>query len=115
MASPSTLSFTIYQFAANEYYFKLKNGADELLLTGNRCYSRMQCENDITSVRLSAGRPNAYETRTGLNSFFLFVIKNAEGVIIGKSEALAIEHERDKMMLLVKNFVRTAHVNDMTI
>jgi uncharacterized protein YegP (UPF0339 family) len=113
MGPQSTLSFTIYQFAENEYYFKLKTAAGELLLTGNPCYSRMQCENDIMSVRISAARPKAYEIRMTLSNFYQFVIRNTEAVIIGKSELFAIERDRDKVMTLVKNFAGAAAVNDM--
>ncbi len=70
------LSFTIYQTAADEYYFKLKTSASELLLTGNRYALLQPCKNDIASVRLNAGRAGAYERRMTLSTCFEFVIRN---------------------------------------
>jgi len=108
------LSFTIYQIADREYYFKLKTAAGELLLTGNRYPSIQACRNDIICVRLNAGRAGAYERRMTLNTCFEFVIRNLEGQMVARSQAYVSSHTRDKMMEIVKSLAREAAVNDLT-
>ena len=77
--------FTI-KTSGNEFYFNLKAGNGEIILTGERYKSKQGCNNGIASVKKNASVESRYDTKTSKDGKTYFNLKAANGEIIGTSE-----------------------------
>ena len=77
--------FTI-KTSGNEFYFNLKAGNGEIILTGERYKSKQGCNNGIASVKKNSTDVNRYDLLKSKNDKYYFNLKAANGEIIGNSE-----------------------------
>ena len=67
-------------------HFNLKASNGQIILTSEKYESRKSCENGIESVRKNSGNDARFERKTAKDGSPYFVLKAANGEVIGKSE-----------------------------
>jgi uncharacterized protein YegP (UPF0339 family) len=77
--------FEIRQNKNSEYYYVLKARNGEIILTGEACYTKAACENDIKSVKKNSHYDERFERITTKNGKHYFRLKATNGQIIGES------------------------------
>jgi len=77
--------FEIIENKKGEYYFVLKARNGEIILTGEACYTKATCENDIKSVKKNSHYEERFERLTTKNGKHYFRLKATNGQIIGES------------------------------
>ena len=97
-----------------QFYFVLKAGNSEVILTSEMYQSRASAENGITSVRTNSPHDERYERKTSSNDKFFFNLKAANHQVIGSSQMYAAEASRDKGIESVKTNGPTGTVKDLT-
>ncbi len=69
-----------------KHHFNLKASNGQVILTSEKYESRKGCENGIESVRKNSGNDGRFERKTAKDGSPYFVLKAANGEVIGKSE-----------------------------
>ncbi|MBO6793329.1 MAG: YegP family protein [Balneolaceae bacterium] len=78
------------------FYFVLRSQNNgEVILTSEMYTTKSDCENGIESVKNNASDIENYERKTSKNGEPYFVLKAANGEIIGRSEMYSSEVNRD--------------------
>lgn len=106
--------FTIFKGSNDQYYFNLKASNGEKVLSGEGYISKSSCLNGIESVKTNAPIDDHYEKKVSGNGKYFFVLKAANGEIIGVSEMYDITHGRDKGIGVVKLEAPDAQIEDKT-
>jgi uncharacterized protein YegP (UPF0339 family) len=88
---PSSGRFELKQSASGQYYFNLKAGNGQIILSSEMYNSKKAAENGIESVKRNAADSKRYERKTGQNNQPYFVLKAGNGEEIGKSETYSTE------------------------
>ena len=70
-----------------KYFFNLKAGNGEVILSSQMYASKSSCKNGIASVQSNAGSADRYDRRTNKGGKDYFVLKAANHQVIGNSEA----------------------------
>ncbi len=78
--------FVIKSNATGKFYFNLKAGNGQVILTSEAYEARAGAENGIAAVRKNAPDDNRYERKTSKAGEPYFVLKAGNGEIIGMSE-----------------------------
>lgn len=96
----------------NQYYYLLKaTGNSRLILSCEGFSSKQKCLDAINYIRGKAADDDFYErTSTYLN--YIFVVKSAEGVVIGKGEHYTIESARENSIETIKSESEKAILQD---
>lgn len=106
--------FELKKSKSNDYYFVLKAGNGEVILTSEMYKSRSSAENGIESVQKNCGMDERYEKLTAANGKFRFNLKAANYQIIGTSELYDSEKSRDAGIKSVKENGKSTTVKDNT-
>lgn len=94
--------------------FNLKAGNGEIILTSERYTAKSGAENGIESVRENSPFDERYDRRTSSANQPYFVLKAANGQVIGKSEMYSSTAARDNGIESVKSNGSTTAVSDLT-
>ncbi len=78
--------FEIKRAKDGQFYFNLKAGNGEIILTSEMYKQKASAENGIESVRKNAQDENRFEVRKAKNGQDYFVLKATNGQEIGRSE-----------------------------
>jgi uncharacterized protein YegP (UPF0339 family) len=78
--------FVVSKGADGQDYFRLKAGNGEVVFTSQGYKSRKSCLNGIESVRKNAQDPKRFECQVAKDGREYFVLKAANGQVIGKSQ-----------------------------
>ena len=78
--------FVAYTGKDGKHYFRLKAGNGEVIFTSQGYAARKSCLNGIESVRTNSPNDDRYDRLTATNGSPYFVLKAANGEVIGKSE-----------------------------
>ena len=108
--------FQIYKDTKGDYRFRLyaKNG--EIILHASEGYASKQgCQTGIASVKANAPYDARYDRRISSNSQYYFVLKGANGEIIGMSEMYYSTSGRDNGINAVKRDAPGAPTEDLTV
>lgn len=106
--------FQIYKSSNNsQYYFRLKAGNGETVLSSEGYTTKQSCENGITSVKANAPYDSRYERKDGYVNY-TFNLKATNGEIIGRSENYTTSSGRDNGIEVVKRIAPNAIVEDLT-
>lgn len=106
--------FTIKKSSANnQYYFNLKAGNGEIILSSEGYTSKQSCENGIASVKSNAPYDSRYEKKDG-SVYYTFNLKASNGEIIGKSETYTTKQGRDNGIASVKTNAPGASTEDLS-
>lgn len=105
-------------------YYKLKSGAKfsftlhaanhEVILTSQSYESKASAENGIASVQKNGADEASFDKRTSVSDQPYFVLKAANGQIIGNSEMYSSEAARDKGIASVQANSPTTEIKDLT-
>jgi uncharacterized protein len=106
--------FTLFKGTNGSYYFNLKAGNGEKVLSSEAYTYKSSCETGIASVRANAPLDIRYEKRRSVNAQYYFVLKGSNGEIIGTSEMYYSETSRDHGIGVVKKEAPGASVEDLT-
>lgn len=78
--------FVIKTGKDKQFYFNLKAGNDETILSSEGYTTRTSCKRGIASVMKNAGEATRYETLTSKSGKLYFVLRAANKKVIGRSE-----------------------------
>jgi uncharacterized protein YegP (UPF0339 family) len=106
--------FEIKKSSNDKFYFNLKAGNGEPILTSEMYESKQGCENGIDSVKKNAPNDENYERKTASSNQYYFNLKAGNGEPIGKSEMYESKQGRDNGIESVKTNAPTAEVVDLT-
>lgn len=107
--------FEIFQSKNKEYYFRLKAGNGEAILSSEGYTTKANCQNGIKSVQNNATDDNRYERKTANSGKFMFNLKATNGQIIGSSQQYSTEQSREKGIESVKTNGVTTHIIDLSL
>jgi uncharacterized protein YegP (UPF0339 family) len=85
----------------NQFYFHLKAGNGEIILSSEGYTTSQACLNGVASVKQNAPHDKQYD-RNYNNGSYTFNLKAGNGGIIGRSESYTTASARDKGIEAVK-------------
>lgn len=107
--------FEIFQSEkSQEFYFRLKAGNGENILSSEGYASKEACKNGIESVQKNASEKGNYEVKTSENGKSFFNLKAANGQVIGKSQMYAADGANAGIESVISNCAECSVV-DLTV
>ncbi len=106
--------FEIFSGKDEQYYFRLKAGNGEPILSSEGYVAKASCLNGIESVKKNAGDEKNYAKLTAKNGEAYFTLNAANHQVIGRSEMYSSAQARDKGIASVIKNGPTATVSDLT-
>lgn len=104
--------FHIFKSTVNaQYYFRLKAGNGETILSSEGYTSNQSCRTGIASVKVNAPIDSRYERKDATNNY-RFNLKAANGEIIGRSEGYTTSVARNNGIAAVKKDAPDAPIED---
>lgn len=98
----------------SEYYFNLKAGNGEIILTSETYKAKTGAKKGIESVKINSSRKDRYESKASPSGKYFFVLKAGNREVIGRSEMYESETSRDSGIESVKTNGPSADVADLT-
>ena len=95
-----------------DFYFNLKAGNGEIILTSEMYKSKASCDNGISSVKENAPKDEKYVKETAANGKHYFNLKAGNGQVIGSSQMYESTSGRDNGIESVKKNAPDAEVVD---
>jgi len=106
--------FEVFVSSRNlQYYFRLKSGNGEIILSSEGYVSKQGCLNGIASVKINAPYDSRYERKDSYQNY-TFNLKASNGEIIGRSENYVSSAGRENGIAAVKRDAPEARVVDLT-
>ncbi|KGO78684.1 MULTISPECIES: YegP family protein [Flavobacterium] len=93
-----------------DFYFNLKAGNGEVILSSEMYKSKASCDNGISSVKENSPSDERYDRKTANNGKHYFNLKARNGQVIGSSEMYESAAGRDKGIESVKKNAPDASV-----
>lgn len=106
--------YDLKKSSSGEFYFVLKGGNGEAILTSQMYESKASAENGIASARQNCEFEDRFERTTAANGKFHFNLKSPNQQVIGSSELYATTESRDEGISAVMQNGRTGTVHDKT-
>jgi len=106
--------FVITKSSNGEFRFKLKAGNGEVILVSEGYTAKAGCNNGIDSVKENSQNDSRFEKKTATNGKHYFVLKAANGQVIGTSEMYESTSGRDNGINSVKTNAPGATVDDQS-
>ncbi|RWR03648.1 hypothetical protein ED28_01280 [[Pantoea] beijingensis] len=106
--------YEIFSGKNGQFYFRLKAGNGEVILSSEGYVSKSGCQNGIDSVKKHAANDNNYHRLEANNGAPYFTLKAANHQVIGQSEMYSSTQARDKGIESVQKNGPTATVADLT-
>ena len=97
----------------NQYYYRLRSGNGEIILSSEGYIAKSSCLYAIDSVRINAPIDSRYERNDRIGNY-TFNLKAANGEIIGRSESYTSSGARENGIAAVKRDAPGAPVEDLT-
>jgi len=97
-----------------QYYFVLKAGNAEVILTSERYTTRAAAENGIASVQKNSPDEAHYERKTASDGRYHFNLKAANHQVIGSSQMYASQAAREAGITSVKGNGPSTTIKDKT-
>ena len=107
------LTFSIYKTIDGEFYFRLRDVADRILLTSRHYKSMTSCINDIYWLQ-AYKEFDVLEKSEGNDVRHLYYIVRPEGSVLAKSPVYALRRVMNEDLLVMKEGVAKATVIDLT-
>lgn len=104
--------FIIKKNHNGEYWFVLKAGNGQTILTSEMYASKSGCENGIESVKTNAKEDKNYSKLISSNGKYYFTLKATNGQVIGTSEMYETASARDNGIESVKENAPRATVEE---
>jgi hypothetical protein len=107
--------FELAMSTNGRYHFNLKAGNGEIILSSQMYASKAGAENGIASVKANSADDSRYERRTAKSGEPYFVLKAANGDVIGQSEMYSSARSMESGIESVKRNSVAARTEDLTI
>ena len=108
--------FQLSKDSAGEFRFILKSKNGETILRSSEGYASKQgCLNGIASVKINAPLDFRYDRRINSSNAYYFVLKAANGEVLGISESYQTSAGRDNGIDAVKRDAPNAPTEDLTV
>lgn len=107
-------TFEIARAKSGEHYFTLKASNGQVILTGQQYASKRGCLNGVESVRANSQVDERYERLTATSGAPYFVLKAANGQVIGTSQRYKSDKTMEKGIASVRKNGAEARVVDTT-
>lgn len=95
-----------------QYYFNLKAGNGQTILSSEMYTTKTACVNGIESVKTNAPKDERYERKASANGKYYFNLKASNGQVIGTSEMYETSTNRDIGIASVKANAPSASVTE---
>lgn len=105
--------FTIFSGADKQYYFRLRAGNGEIILSSEGYVNNQGCRAGIASVKVNAPFDNRYERFNNILNY-RFNLEAANGEVIGVSESYETMAGREKGIAAVKSDAPNAPIEDLS-
>lgn len=102
--------FEIYTAKNGEFYFRLKAGNGQVILSSEGYKQKSSAENGVESVKKNATDDARFEKKTAANGKFHFSLKSTNGQVIGTSQMYTTEDSRDNGIESVQKNAPAAEV-----
>ncbi len=106
--------FEIKKASDGQFYFNLKAGNGEIILTSEMYKAKASALNGIESVKKNAPHDERYERKADKAGHPRFNLKAANGEVIGASESYSSESAREHGIESVKKNAPEATTDDTT-
>lgn len=106
--------FDVSKSKADDFYFVLKSGNGEVVLTSEMYRSRDSANTGIASVQTNSADDFRYERATASDGKFRFNLRAANNQVIGSSQLYATMDSREVGISSVKENGRSTTVKDST-
>jgi uncharacterized protein YegP (UPF0339 family) len=106
--------FELKTTAANKFHFVLKAGNGEIILQSQQYEAKAGAENGIESVRTNGPLDERFERKTAKNDEPYFLLKAANGLVIGQSETYSSTAAMENGIESVKKHAPDAKLKDVT-
>jgi uncharacterized protein YegP (UPF0339 family) len=107
--------FVIKTSKDGQFMFVLKAGNNEIILTSELYTQKQSAENGIESVRKNAPDDARFDRKTAKNGEPYFVLKAANGEVIGASEMYSSTSAMERGIASVKKNSQFTPVEDQTV
>ena len=97
-----------------QFYFNLKAGNNEVILTGETYVAKQSALDGIASVRVNAPLDEHYERKVATDGSPFFTLKAANGQALGKSEMYSSASAMENGIASVKKNAPDATIDDET-
>lgn len=105
--------FEIGKAKDGQFYFHLKSGNHEIILVSERYVAKASAEKGIASVQTNSAVDDRYQKAVAANGKLYFMLKAANGEIIGSSQMYSSPRGRDQGIAAVKANGSTTVINDL--
>lgn len=109
-----TGKYELKKSSNDQYFFNLKAGNGEIILTSEMYKAKASAENGINSVKENSSNNDRYERSEAANGEPYFVLKAGNGEIIGKSETYSSKDAMENGIESVKTNGPKAEIKDLT-
>ncbi len=106
--------FELKQSGSGKYVFNLRAGNNQVILTSQLYSDKSGAKNGIESVKRNAPADDNYERKTSKADEPFFVLKAANGQVIGKSEMYSSSSAMENGIKSVKTNAPGAEIVDRT-
>ena len=106
--------FDVNKSKADDFYFVLKAGNGEAVLTSEMYRSKDSATGGIASVQANSGADAHYERTTAAAGKFHFNLKSPNHQVIGSSQLYATEGSRDEGIKSVQENGKSKTIKDNT-
>lgn len=106
--------FELKKASNGQFYFRLKAGNGETILSSEMYAAKPSAENGIASVKANAANDGHYERKNNKNNQPMFNLKASNGQIIGTSESYSSESAREGGIASCKSNAPSAAIDDQT-
>lgn len=108
-------TFVITPTPDDQYRFELRAANGRIVLTGEKYFRRSKVKSDIASAMMNAPIDAQYERKTSRTTWNpYFVLKSADGELIGTSEEYSSNSAREKGIAYVQHVASSATMIDET-
>jgi uncharacterized protein len=107
--------FEVKKAKDGQFYFHLKAGNGEIILSSEMYKAKASAEHGIESVKKNAHDDARYERKETKNGQHMFNLKAANHEIIGTSESYTTKEARDHGIESVKANAPAAETHDLSV
>jgi uncharacterized protein YegP (UPF0339 family) len=104
--------FEINTGKSGKFSFNLKAQNGQVILSSETYDSRKGAEGGVASVKKNAGNDARFERKTAKDGSAYFVLKGANGEVIGKSEMYKAKASMESGIKSVRNNAEWAEIQD---
>ncbi|WP_026878984.1 YegP family protein [Ignatzschineria larvae DSM 13226] len=106
--------FEIFLAKNDKFYFRLKAGNGEIILSSQGYATKTSCKKGIASVQKNSVDPNRYEKKSSDTGKFSFNLKATNGQVVGSSQSYKSESGCDNGIKSVTKNAADATIVDLT-